>query len=530
MKSKADSINEKTCLLWRKWFVCLLWAAAFFEPFWYYSCRLCWVFAEHETKIPYLGWSLLALMLGNAAALSFNAYIAFENGSIKDKKLCKAFQLVGVILSAIFAGICITFVIISPENLPVFLWYAKQSLPLAAVVVLTVFAAFIIPHFKSMRLKKIISACLVIAIAAGVILSNLNIMPIKFISSPVVFDNGKDYSIVWATNCKATGFVKYSYRGEEYTVFDCITGKTTVEEIHCVHVPYEHLTKNSYQVLSTKVFDELSYGGTLGRTIASKVYKFRGVYKDDMVFLSVSDWHNENDLLVESIANAGSFDVLFAPGDPCDAIYSDDDIIENMVIPLSEATGSVIPVIYTRGNHETRGPFAVDFAQRIGFDNFYFRVRHGAYDIVVFDSGEDKEDSNWEYGGLANFNQYRKAEYLWLKSLQKSGSEYTIALGHDPFYPDEWTKEFNRLGVEKMFSGHTGSGGLFNRGEEYKIKPDYPIILDGCREDVKVNGQEMTYLIFARITCKDGSISTDILTNLGDVCPVEKWNGTSEFV
>ena len=75
------------------------------------------------------------------------------------------------------------------------------------------------------------------------------------------------------------------------------------------------------------------------------------------------------------------------------------------------------PVVYVRGNHETRGEFAAHLRDYFPTDTneLYFTFRYGPVSAVVIDSGEDKADDHYEYSGLVDFESYRQQEFDWLK-------------------------------------------------------------------------------------------------------------------
>ncbi|MBO5269618.1 MAG: serine/threonine protein phosphatase, partial [Clostridia bacterium] len=59
-----------------------------------------------------------------------------------------------------------------------------------------------------------------------------------------------------------------------------------------------------------------------------------------------------------------------------------------------------IPVVFARGNHDTRGKYAERLANHTPTDNgrSYYSVRLGKLWMLVLDCGEDKNDDHAEYG------------------------------------------------------------------------------------------------------------------------------------
>ena len=80
------------------------------------------------------------------------------------------------------------------------------------------------------------------------------------------------------------------------------------------------------------------------------------------------------------------------------------------------------PILFTRGNHETRGVFADSLGDYFpGRDGrFYGIYRYGDVCILLLDCGEDKPDDHAEYNGLADYDAYRAEECAWLKKAVRS--------------------------------------------------------------------------------------------------------------
>ena len=160
----------------------------------------------------------------------------------------------------------------------------------------------------------------------------------------------------------------------------------------------------------------------------------------------------------------------------------------------SEITHGQIPVIYARGNHDMRGEFANEFIKYIGTHNgnTWFTFRLGSLWGIVLDCGEDKSDSNPEYGGLIDCYTMRQQETEWLQSLMSVAStEYEspgitkrIAVCHQPFttkylFADNpklfdiesnvysnWTQVLNDMKIDLMLCGHSHILATVKPGEQ----------------------------------------------------------------
>jgi predicted phosphodiesterase len=127
--------------------------------------------------------------------------------------------------------------------------------------------------------------------------------------------------------------------------------------------------------------------------------------------------------------------------------------------------------------------------------------------VIVLDSGEDKPDSDLEYGGTAAYDAYREQLAAWLKQAIQSEDIRTapvkIALLHVPFEKGKgWygSNELKRLfvpilneaGVDLMLSGHTHSYGIREKGT--CDGNEFPILVNdnNSRMDVVANEKEIT--------------------------------------
>lgn len=226
-------------------------------------------------------------------------------------------------------------------------------------------------------------------------------------------------------------------------------------------MPKEHLSGNTYKVGSTRVIDELSYGGRLGKTIESEAYTFNDNFGENINVLSVSDWHTFNKKAETAVKELDEdYQTVVLLGDCSPGLMSENDVV-NYILKFSYAlTKGTMPVIYTRGNHETRGTEAVNLSSYLGIDNFYYTTSIGDYYFIVLDSCEDKEDSHPEYGGMVDYKQYRTKMVDWLNNIQNNDDRKTIVLSHDKeiCIEDNLSKsalsKLNSLNAALLISGH----------------------------------------------------------------------------
>ncbi len=298
-------------------------------------------------------------------------------------------------------------------------------------------------------------------------------VPVKpvFTAHPAVFEAGDSYAVAWATSVKGTGYLTYTYDGKEYTVYDAASGNIKTDDtVHVVKVKKEHLDGNAYQVHSQSVLFKFGYTAFKGATVSSEAISFRGYSgQDEIEIVSISDIHGETKKMKSAYAalDADQADLLVLNGDITNTSLSfQTQLVKDILGNAAFLSKGEYPVVYVRGNHETRGEFAARLKDYFPTDTneLYFTFRYGPISAVVLDSGEDKADDHYEYSGLVDFESYRQQELDWLKGLERDASEgvqYRLALSHDPHLADHfgenWSAELGRIGTQLLISGHTHS-------------------------------------------------------------------------
>lgn len=312
-------------------------------------------------------------------------------------------------------------------------YLGKKALPVWSAAVFGAFFIFLFPYLQNGKLKKAVSVVSACALAFVTYASLFPVTPYSFTAGPVVFDNGNGgYSIVFATNDKGTGYVEYTFDGKEIRVYDENNGRKNGQSIiHTVTVDKSQLSGNTYKVGSTRVLDELSYGGRTGKTIESEEYRFSDSFGESINLLAVSDWHTLNQKAEQAVKNIGEdYQAVALLGDCAPGLMSEQDIADYILDFGYALTKGSMPVIYTRGNHETRGREATKLAGYLGIEQFYYETKLGDYNLIVLDSCEDKEDSHPEYGGMGDYRRYRTEMVEWLETLENGDNAKTIVFSH----------------------------------------------------------------------------------------------------
>ncbi len=484
------------------------------------ACRPCWEFMAITVGFD-LPMLLIILMSVVSVLLGVLLTLKLNSSKLCDKKIYKTLMIIGVVLSAILSLFSLIYTIgyAPTEQWESYKLCIVKTLKEGALLLAVPFFTLVYPRF-SCKTKKVVSVLSVVAVVLTVTNIFFPLTPYKITSDPMVIDNGSEYSIVFATNDNGNAYVEYTYNGANYKATDNIAGRLTSGKIHSIPVPYEHLRNNTYKISSTRVIEEFSYGSRLGATVTSDEYEFIYNNSEEQTWLVISDWHTKTKEANQAIANLESdFDCIMLLGDSTPGVDFEEQIISNTVEFGGQISGGTKPVLYARGNHETRGEYADSLPVYLGIDQFYYTTDSGPYSFVVLDSGEDKVDSHVEYGGMTDYGTYRADMIEWLKGVDVK-NEKVISLSHAWQISEVETElseigwaELNRLGTRLMISGHIHTCRILGEGEGYEkeIKDAYPNIvtfIDG--------GKSGDNFIASMLTLNENGFELRAVDNLGN--------------
>ena len=248
--------------------------------------------------------------------------------------------------------------------------------------------------------------------------------------------------------------------------------------LHKMRVPASRLdAAKSYAVCYRRIIERKPYFSQL-EDVTRVEFSFRPVPNKSPRAYHLADAHGRVGTAVAAakvFSDAkGGIDFLIMNGDVIDhsgavenfdAIY---DIAEKI-------THGEMPIVFSRGNHDTRGIYAENIADytptRVGYSYFTFRL--GTIWGIVLDCGEDKRDINPEYGHTICCHDFRKTETEYLLDVvRRAEEEYAapdvekrIIVCHVPF-----TKRY-----EPPFDIEEDTYALWTRVIGESIKPDVMI-------------------------------------------------------
>jgi len=205
--------------------------------------------------------------------------------------------------------------------------------------------------------------------------------------------------------------------------------------------------KYSYRIGSRKVLTYGAYSKTLGDTEYSPFYSFTtlGNTNCDFTCLVFTDLHNNltlYDKLMDQVAAKGiSYDFSIFNGDIFEDPNNDAQVVNLLARYNKRVDASNKPAIYLRGNHEIRGPHALQLPALFDWSDSgesYFAFTWGDTRFVFLDNGEDKNDTHIEYSGLIDFDSFRQRETEWfvqeLASDEYGSAFRRILVHHIPIY------------------------------------------------------------------------------------------------
>lgn len=238
--------------------------------------------------------------------------------------------------------------------------------------------------------------------------------------------------------------------------------------------------------------------------------------------LVYNDVHEEKSSYRDLVPNhdISIYDFFVLNGDSFHYVTNQEDITEKLLKPI-EFFATEKPFIMNRGNHETRGSFALNFKRYFAYPNnkYYQAFKRGPIFWIMLDSGEDKPDNHEVYAGTVDYDNYRKEQAKWLETVlqskERKSAQHTVVISHIPiFHSDEWhgtlhNREcfhplFQKYKIDAMVSGHTHQYGYYPADKDH----NYPVFIGGGpkagkRTVIDISGSAKSLAI--RMTRDDGT-------------------------
>lgn len=328
-----------------------------------------------------------------------------------------------------------------------------------------------------------------------------------------------EVTVVWTTDKPCKSWVEFSKKEDGKNFYSQLPRKAYASQdgLCCVdtlhRVTITGLEKNTtyfYRVLSQEVKELLPYRPVLGNIVSTDIWKKPLTFttldgrQETLSIVMINDIHGKNDLqkkLLE-MAPPQNVDMVVFCGDMCNYINKQSDIFTGFLDTSVGLFASRKPFVYVRGNHETRGAYARNFFRYLAGPEgkFYYAFTYGPIRFVVLDSGEDKPDTDVEYSGLVDFDNYILEQKEWLarelESPEFRAASFRVVLSHIPFGKGGWygserlRKQLLPLlegaRIDLMLSGHNHTFGFMDKG---KVTA-FPIIVNSNNSVLTMFGSE----------------------------------------
>lgn len=459
-KTKEGKFMKKQC---RPWIFITLTILAVFNLLCYFSIRSMWSGIIRYTfdAMPYL---LLTGIMVTALGTTI---------LVMHKKYPRFIAVITGLVNLLFLGLDAYIISLTTEAAHYFIREFLYGFAFIASLAVILFLWFYLPQKPWFQKKWMPSLMLLILFACGIMVLFDISLSNKFTSTPVVYAVEDTYQIVFTTKAKGEAWITID--GKEYN--DTFAGyRHTENTIHKVIVPMDILDSADEYTLHTRaMFLRGPYCSLQGETI-SQSHNWKGVdTSDGLNYYVLADTHNTQKTPLAAASYFGEYlDFLISAGDNMSWIDREEDLL-NFHTLAGNITKGEIPVIYARGNHETKGVLAKDFHKYVGSKNgnFYYTFRLQNIWGIVLDLGEDHGDDFVEYCGISKFDDYREEQTRFLDEVlanayhefNASGIDYRIGICHIPLtvknqddyvadIKDAWVERLNQMKLTIMYSGH----------------------------------------------------------------------------
>jgi len=339
------------------------------------------------------------------------------------------------------------------------------------------------------------------------------------LTEPTVFIAGdNEYNIVWVTNDMGAAFVELVSGGQSYVFRDEKNGVIRTDDyIHSVRVPRALLeSAGGYTVISRTVLSN-DGDGVLFDSENRQSYSFASFKQEETVtFAFFSDLHLKpaefsrldiaKNILKTKMQGA---DVIVFNGDITDAMPTENYFTETLLEASHRISDGAIPVVYARGNHETRGEYAQYIKKYLAFETgeMYGSFNYGGISSIVLDCGEDKADYRDEYGGMVDFENYTAKQLTWLENMggYAQNSWYNLGISHSP---QVLIKDSQKSRAAMMSHGtDIVVGGHYHSAQSYDYA-SYETVTDGGYVSGGYNSGVLTF--------SDGGIDFNVYDKNGE--------------
>jgi predicted phosphodiesterase len=328
-------------------------------------------------------------------------------------------------------------------------------------------------------------------------------------------------SIVWLTDTPSHAKVLYGTHGDlSTTVEPQVDGLVPVGTRHVVHLTNLSAgTTYSYEVVSTRVVKLKAYWPDKGRDVRSGPHQFTTLDRNNptVSFSVVTDTHEDRNRIerLNQTIDWETTDFLVHTGDAFHWIDSEEHLFNAWLRPTIAGLGHNKPLLFARGNHELRGPFARRLADYVPTPEgrFYYSREAGPVHLIVLDTGEDKPDDTNVYAELNRTAPYRAEELDWFRrhvttTARVSEAPFRVIVMHQPQWgwladgPTAWIETANGAGVDLVIAGHRHRFSYSPPGPD--VEHAYHLLVVGQDQVARVHATSSELTV--TVTDADGSV------------------------
>jgi predicted phosphodiesterase len=340
-------------------------------------------------------------------------------------------------------------------------------------------------------------------------------------------------TIVWTTDTPSHSKVLYGTNGALDKIAEPQQhGLIPIGTKHSVTIEgLQPGTAYQYKAVSTRVVKMKSYWPEKGLDAESPVRTFTTFdrKKPSFSFAVITDTHADLARIAAllKLIDWTKTDFLVHVGDAFDT-ENEEMIWSRWLDPLSSALAGAKPLLYARGNHETRGASARALMDHVPIPEgrFYYARNHGPAHLIFLDTGEDKPDDTNVYARLNAFKRYKEQEYAWFENHLRTepavkSAPFRILLMHAPNWgwtdnqSAKWTQLANQARIDLSISGHTHRFADVKPGEKDNAWRQLVIAPDQLAR-VEVSARELSVTV---LSSKDGATVTTFTLTASPAAP-----------
>ena len=291
---------------------------------------------------------------------------------------------------------------------------------------------------------------------------------------PYLVATGETHAtIVWFTDTPSQAKVLYGAGGDLSEIAEPqVDGLVPVGTRHVVQLDgLSPGTTYGYEVVATRVVKLKAYWPDKGLDARSGPHRFTTFDRrsPSVSFSLITDTHEETERIrrLNQVIDWEGTEFLVHLGDAFDWIDSEEQLFRAWLGPTLAGLGADKPLLFVRGNHEMRGPFARRLRDYVPTPEgrFYYARDAGPVHLIVLDTGEDKADDTNVYAELNRTIPYREDELAWLEAhvaneARVSEAPFRVILMHQPGWgwlrdgSGPWVETANEAGIDLVIAGH----------------------------------------------------------------------------